>query len=65
MKKKHLTRLAEIYEKLSVASDKEAFSLLTKCEALIEKAKIDLMKKDFSLRLADAIFQISDILPHH
>ena len=65
MTKRHLTRLAEIYEKLSIASDKEAFSLLTKCEALIAKAKIDFVKKDFSLRLADAIFQISDILPRH
>ena len=65
MKKRHLERIAEITEKLRTASDKEAYCILTKCEALIEKAKIDLVKKDFSLYLPEAIFQISCILPKH
>ena len=43
--KRHLERFAEITEKLRTASDKEAYRILTKCEALIEKAKIDLVKK--------------------
>ena len=65
MEKRHLERFAEITEKLATASDREAYRILTKCEALIEKAKIDLVKKDFSLSLTEAIFQISCILPQH
>ena len=65
MERRHLKRLEEITEQLATASDKEAYRILTKCEALIEKAKIDLVKKDFSLSLSEAIFQISRILPNH
>ena len=55
----------EIAGKLSTASDKEAFRLLIKCEALIEQAKNDLVKKDFSLHQGKAVFQIDYILPKH
>ena len=65
MEKRHLERLEEFTKKLATASDKEAYRILTKCEALIEKAKIDLAKKDFSLYLPEAIFQVSYILPKH
>lgn len=65
MEKRHLERLEEFTKKLATASDKEAYRILTKCEALIEKAKIDLAKKDFSFSLSEAIFQVSYILPKH
>ena len=38
MKKRHLERFAEITEKLATANDKEAYRIMTECEALIEKA---------------------------
>ena len=65
MKNRNLQRLTEIAEKLPTASDKEAFSLLSKCETLIENAKKDLVKKDFSLHQGEAVIQIDNIIPRH
>lgn len=65
MEKRHLERLEEFTEQLATASDRETYRILTRCEAFIEKAKIELVKKDFSLYLPEAIFQISYILPKH
>ena len=65
MRNQHLQRFTEIAEKLSTASDKEAFRLLSKCESLIEQAKKDLVKKDFSLHQGEAVIQIDSIIPRH
>ena len=64
MEKKHVTKFAEIAEKLRTADDKEAYRILKRMQfRLLDDAMRSLVKKDFSLDPYEAVVLISENTP--